>query len=213
MEQIVADYLGVELPPEQLTAIVDSDSAKTLYYFDKYDIENPFKWSVLQKAKQMINYSVRDTLHLNQPEALRLSNAIKSIKSQAGKRILITYLSRKELISLLFASDLFVFASHIEYSPLVLFESAASGLPFITIPVGNSIEIAHWTGGGEMIPAEEDKRGYVCAKPSILAEKMTQLALNKKYLKMLGEQSRRNWRKRFTWENICDEYEKILNNN
>jgi glycosyltransferase involved in cell wall biosynthesis len=70
------------------------------------------------------------------------------------------------------AADLFVFASIVEYSPLVLFEAAAAGTPFLSVPVGNAEEIARWTGGGMICPAARDERGYVRVDPSLLAREM-----------------------------------------
>ena len=63
---------------------------------------------------------------------------MESIRLQRGKRFLMTDMSRADIISAFFSSNLFVFASHVEYSPLVLFESVAAGLPFLSVPVGNA---------------------------------------------------------------------------
>ena len=55
---------------------------------------------------------------------------------------------QREVVEAFFAADLFLFPSLIECSPLVLFEAAAAGTPFIATDVGNSREIAEWTGAG-----------------------------------------------------------------
>src|SRR5579871_6412448 len=81
--------------------------------------------------------------------------------SRAGtKRVLHLDLPREDVVSAFLEADLFVFASKVEYSPLVLFESAAAGTPFLTVPAGNAAEIVQWTGGGWLCPAEADDRGY-----------------------------------------------------
>jgi glycosyltransferase involved in cell wall biosynthesis len=63
------------------------------------------------------------------------------------KKLIITELSRADTVAAYKSADLFLFPSNIECSPLVLFESMASGLPFMTTAVGNSVEIVDWSGG------------------------------------------------------------------
>src|SRR5262249_9096212 len=93
-------------------------------------------------------------------------------EGSARKTVLPVDLPREKVIDAFFAADLFVFASKVEYSPLVLFESAAAGTPFLTVPVGNANEIVRWTGGGWLCPAEVDDRGYVKVSPSVLARQI-----------------------------------------
>ncbi len=126
------------------------------------------------------------------------------------KRIIITNLNRADLIQCFLNSDLFVFASNIEYSPLVLYESAAAGLPFLSVPVGNAAEIAEWTQGGVICPAPSDKNGRTTVDPQILAREMSSLLINKALLKKLGKDGRKNWENNFTWDHISLEYEKVL---
>jgi glycosyltransferase involved in cell wall biosynthesis len=73
--------------------------------------------------------------------------------SSRGRRVLVTDLPRADVVSLFKAADLFVLASRVEYSPLVLFEAAAAGTPFLSTDVGNSREIAELTGGGRILQA------------------------------------------------------------
>ena len=123
-----------------------------------------------------------------------------------------TNFPRQELIQAYMASDLFVFASNIEYSPLVLFESAAAGIPFLTVDVGNSVEIANWTQSGEICPSERDERGYTRVSPDILAGKMTEMMSNVPMLREMGIRGKRNWSERFTWHKIAIQYEQIFEN-
>ncbi len=95
--------------------------------------------------------------------------------AQPSKRVILTDLERQDLIQAYFAADLFVFASRIEYSPLVLFEAAAAGTPFLTVPVGNADEIVRWTGGGILCEAAKDDRGYTRVDPGTLAREMAML--------------------------------------
>jgi glycosyltransferase involved in cell wall biosynthesis len=131
-------------------------------------------------------------------------------RSAPVKRAVIVDLPRAELVQAYLNSDLFVFASNIEYSPLVLYEAAAAGLPFLTVPVGNAAEIAEWTGGGLVCPAPQDERGYTRVDTAVLAERISRLAGDPALLAALGQAGRQAWSQRFTWDTIADRYEAIF---
>ena len=97
-----------------------------------------------------------------------------------------------------------------EYSPLVLFESAAAGTPFLTVPVGNSTEIVRWTRGGWICPADVDERGYTKVSPAVLAREMEKAIRSPDFLDQLGAAGKQSWRDRFTWTKIAQSYERIL---
>lgn len=139
-----------------------------------------------------------------------LESTLANIRKQSGKNVIVIDLPRPSLIQAFMASDLFVFASNVEYSPLVLFEAAAAGTPFLTVPVGNSEEIARWTGAGLICPAERDAKGYTKVDPSELAHHIERLIRDKACLKRLGETGRDTWKKQFTWGIIADQYEQIF---
>lgn len=128
----------------------------------------------------------------------------------AGKRILLLDLPREELVQAYIHADLFLFASRVEYSPLVLFEAVAAGTPFLSVQVGNTSEIAEWTGAGEICPADRDEHGYTRVDPTIFGAHWSRLVRDRAHLKQLGETGRRNWAARFTWEKITDQYESLF---
>jgi glycosyltransferase involved in cell wall biosynthesis len=130
--------------------------------------------------------------------------------NEIDKKILLTNLNRKDLIQCFLNSDLFVFASNIEYSPLVLYESVAAGLPFLSVPVGNAEEIAKWTNGGIICPAESDINGRTTVDPQILANNISDLLNDETLLLKLSENGKKNWKEKFTWDTISYQYEKIL---
>jgi glycosyltransferase involved in cell wall biosynthesis len=135
----------------------------------------------------------------------------QAAESRVGKkRVLYLDLPRDDVVSAFLEVDLFVFASMIEYSPLVLFEAAAAGTPFLTVPVGNSPEIVRWTGGGWLCPAELNERGYTKVSPAVLAREMEKAVRSPEYLRQLGEAGRCAWLDRFTWAKIAESYERIL---
>ncbi|MCU4181256.1 glycosyltransferase family 4 protein [Bosea sp. BH3] len=130
--------------------------------------------------------------------------------AQPDKIVVKTNLPRTALVEAFFAADLFVFASNIEYSPLVLFEAGAAGLPYLTVPVGNADEIVRWTRGGEVCPAEKDERGYTRVDPSVLAEHVQSLLDDHDRRRRLGAAGRAAWRQDFNWAAIAPRYEAIL---
>ena len=121
-----------------------------------------------------------------------------------------TYLSRSDTVQAFLNADLFVFASNNDYSPLVLFESAAAGLPFLTVPVGNAEETVRWTEGGVVCPADKDSRGYTRVEPTLLAEYMYKLINSPDLRRQLGEAGRKAWQRAFNWGSIAKRYEAVL---
>ncbi len=132
------------------------------------------------------------------------------IAAPAQKTVLRIDLPRERVVDAFFEADLFVFASKVEYSPLVLFESAAAGTPFLTVPAGNASEIVSWTGGGWLCPADRDDRGYITVSPALLAREIEKGVRAPDYLRQLGISGRRAWLDRFTWAKIAKSYEAIL---
>ncbi len=129
---------------------------------------------------------------------------------QPNKLVLITDLPRAELTQAFMNADLFVFASNIEYSPLVLFEAAAAGIPFLTVDVGNSAEIVEWTGAGVMCVSTVDEKGYTQVHEAVLAQAMRTLMQQPDKLAALGAAGRKNWREHFTWEKVANQYEQLF---
>ncbi|WP_029621153.1 glycosyltransferase family 4 protein [Pseudorhizobium marinum] len=127
-----------------------------------------------------------------------------------AKRLIVANYSRDELVQAYMAADLFVFASNIEYSPLVLFETVAAGTPFLSVPVGNAEEIARWTGGGIICPAAKDERGYTRVSPAVLAREIAKSIEDPEKLDLLGAAGHAAWKERFTWDAIATRYEVLL---
>jgi glycosyltransferase involved in cell wall biosynthesis len=127
-----------------------------------------------------------------------------------NKRASVVNLSRPELIKCLFDSDLFVLASKIEYSPLVLFEAAAAGLPFLTTQVGNASEIVDWTGAGRICESLTNELGYTFVDPVSLAKEIDLLIEQEDERLKMRHSGRDAWKKNFTWRQLIDDYEKIL---
>lgn len=146
---------------------------------------------------------------VGRPSIERVVNDIHR-STGSGKRVLQLDLPREQLIQAYLQSDLFVFASNIEYSPLVLFESAAAALPFLTVPVGNAEEIIEWTGGGELCPAPVDERRFTRVEPEALAQRIVNLADDPARRELLGHNGQQAARARFNWNGLVSEYEALF---
>jgi glycosyltransferase involved in cell wall biosynthesis len=128
------------------------------------------------------------------------------------KKVIQVDLSRESLVQAYLNANLFVFASNIEYSPLVLFEACAAKLPFLTVPVGNTREIAKWTGGGEICDAPIDEEGCTRVEPDVLAKKIETLVQDKHKLKQFSESGFNMCQQKYNWDVIATEYEKVFIN-
>jgi len=127
-----------------------------------------------------------------------------------NKRIIFTNLERAKLIPLFFNADLFLFASHVEYSPLVIFESLASGLPFLSIPVGNVDEIVRWSEGGVLCVGRKTEEGFSSVDPIEFAKAMRELSLDREKRGRLSANGRKAWLVKFTWETIAYQIEQLV---
>lgn len=162
-------------------------------------------WSALRRGIK--------TLLVSRGFIVARSSAIEEYQTRinrdqgATKKVLIVDLPRNQLIQAFLNADLFVFASNVEYSPLVLYEACAAGLPYLTVPVGNSEEIVRWTGGGVLCDAPVDAQGYTRVNPTQLARSIEALARNPEKRRQLGEQGKLASRQRYNWDSLCDEYE------
>ncbi|MBT4651918.1 MAG: glycosyltransferase family 4 protein [Candidatus Pacebacteria bacterium] len=138
-----------------------------------------------------------------------LQNKIISKFSNNKKQLKILHLERDETINALKSSDMFLFLSNIECSPLVLFEAAASGKPFVSSDCGNAGEIAAWTKSGMIAKSIQDKYGYTRVNTQDVIKKITILEKDKQLRSRLGNAGRKSWQNFFTWNKITREYEKL----
>lgn len=125
------------------------------------------------------------------------------------KKLIIADLTRQETVDAYKQSDLFLFPSNIEASPIVLFESIAAKTPFLTTDVGNSGEIIEWTGGGKLLPTKRDKEGYSHAEIDLSARTLEKTISDKKDLARMATKGFSAWKQKFSWEKIAKEYEKL----
>jgi L-malate glycosyltransferase len=139
----------------------------------------------------------------------RLKGGLVTLVSQGRKRVLLLDVQRAEALAAYEAADLFVFGSHLECSPLVLFEAVASRTPFISTACGNAEEIAAWTGGGVIVPSTRNGDGTVRAEPRAMAGMIEELLRDAGGRRNMAEAGFSAWQERFTWDRITDQYERL----
>jgi glycosyltransferase involved in cell wall biosynthesis len=130
------------------------------------------------------------------------------LAERSRRRVLLLDPPRDEVVAAYRAADLFVFASEVEASPLVLYEASAAGTPFVSGPAGNADEIASWTGGGVVVPARRRRR-RVRVSPRRLASAVDELLADRSRLAEMGARGRSAWSESFTWDAIATRYERL----
>ena len=111
-------------------------------------------------------------------------------------------LHRNEIVGAFFKFDLFIFTSRIECSPLVLYEASAAGLPFLSLNVGNAIEISKWM-----------KSGKVYKNIFFLLKDLKLYLNNKSSFNKFRKNGRLNFKSKYNWNNISKEYLKVFKKN
>jgi glycosyltransferase involved in cell wall biosynthesis len=107
----------------------------------------------------------------------------------------LTGVPREWTVSAYQEADLFVFGSLVECSPLVIFESMAAGLPFISTDVGDVRERAEF--------------GQLVDTPEKMAVAINAWLDNPKKRATIGKAAQEEWKKKYSWERITDQYEQL----
>jgi glycosyltransferase involved in cell wall biosynthesis len=128
--------------------------------------------------------------------------------SRGRNRVILLDVPRDEVLAAYKAADLFVFCSQVECSPLVLFEAAAAGTPFISTAAGNASEIAEWTGAGVVVPSER-RDGRVNASTEDVAAEIGELWRDYGERQRRADAGRAAWLREFTWDRIAARYERV----
>ncbi len=127
----------------------------------------------------------------------------------ADRNVVLCNPSRELVVSAFTEADVLVMSSMVECSPLVLFEACAAGLPFIAADVGNSREIAEWTGGGRVVTAGRSVRGLFFVSTRQLADEIDRVLSDNELRQRLADSGRKAWLDRFTWDRITSSYEDL----
>lgn len=188
--------------------LLDVPFSSTLVLNGNYDHIKEVSWrNIVLTPRETLKELVMRILERSSLNIIRLSHRNKNHK----KKIIFSNLERKKLVPLFFEADLFLCASHVEYSPLVIFECLAAGLPFLSIPVGNVDEIVKWSDGGVICSGKKSKTGFSYADPLVLSKAMQKLSLDKEKRAILSANGRQAWVDKFTWEAIANQIEDLVN--
>jgi glycosyltransferase involved in cell wall biosynthesis len=134
---------------------------------------------------------------------------INPINHFKNKHLLVRSLARDQTVALYKASDLFLFPSNIECSPIVVFECMASGTPFLTTDVGNAKEIIDWSGAGVLLPTTKDLSGFSHADIEKSVKLLEDMCHNPKKRAAMQEAGFKKWQEQFSWEIIAKQYESV----
>jgi len=108
---------------------------------------------------------------------------------------ILTHVPRPWVVSAYQEADLFVFGSMVECSPLVIFESMAAGLPFISTDVGDVSERAQF--------------GELTSSPQQMADQINDWLNNPERRATIGKAAQAEWRAKYSWDKITDQYEQL----
>jgi glycosyltransferase involved in cell wall biosynthesis len=128
------------------------------------------------------------------------------------KKIIFNYFPRKFTVAAYKQSNLFLFPSNVECSPIVLFECAAAKLPFVSTDVGNTPEIAEWTKGGLIMPTTKDEGGFSHVKMEEGVKLLNHIYADEKQRQKMAEESFIIWKQKYSWEVITKAYEQLYLN-
>lgn len=105
------------------------------------------------------------------------------------------HVPREMVVSAYKEADLFVFGSLVECSPLVIFESMAAGLPFITTDAGDVRERAEF--------------GKIVATVTEMSQQINHWLDHPKERAIIGTSAQTEWKQHYSWDRITDQYEKL----
>lgn len=155
------------------------------------------------------NYEHFSKQYLKHPKLTLLSLINKFF---GNKKIIFNYFPRDFTVACYKQSNLFLFPSNIECSPIVLFECAAAKLPFLATEVGNSREICQWTKGGEIMPTIVDDKGFSHVIIDEGVKMLNELYANKSKRDEMANESFEIWKQKYSWEVITKQYETLYHN-
>ncbi len=168
--------------------------------FNQTKIKNAVFLMIANSFEQGCNKSCKQ-------KELRFKKSIKRLFDR--KKLIITSLTREETIAAYKEAELFLFTSNIECSPIVLFECMASKTPFLTTDVGNAKEIIDWCQAGLLLPTLKNSRGYSKAKIKESARVLKQIYIQNEQRELMKTLGFGVWTRRFTWDKVSREYEKL----
>jgi len=138
---------------------------------------------------------------------------LERAKRNFGKEkcLFLRNIPREDVVSAFNNSDIYLNLSFKEVSPLILYESRASSLPFVSSNVGNSIE---QKGGIIIVNNNEDEKGYKIVDKQIIdkyVDSIIRILTNNSLRERLIREGQEDI-KQYDWKNIVPEYNKLFKN-
>jgi glycosyltransferase involved in cell wall biosynthesis len=184
---------------------VDEDefnAPSTINFREKYNITTPY--FLLSVGNFLVNKGQESLIEvlraIDRPEItlvligrdMGTLDELKEFASGLNVKFM-TDISREDTVAAFKSADLFVFASLVEASPLVIIEAKAARLPFISSECGN---------------VREFKGGLVTSLEEMPIE-ILNLLIDAPRRKQLAEEGWKEWSEHLTWEKVVDMYEQL----
>lgn len=118
--------------------------------------------------------------------------------------------NREDLINLYKASDIFIFASKIEYCPLVIYEAMASMNAIISHNVGNVYETLQKCNSGILVNNSLDKNKKSHIDINELTKSIDYLIDHPDEMKQFAFNGRKKYLEKYNWKLIFSKYQKII---
>jgi glycosyltransferase involved in cell wall biosynthesis len=115
-------------------------------------------------------------------------------------------LPREKVVGFLKNSNVFLFTSEKEVAPLVLIESMAARLPWVSLDVGNAEELA----GGRCVKTFKNNN-YKSSFHKIIYDQMAKEVESVALSSKIGEEGRLEVENKYSWDKILPMYEKLFN--
>ena len=187
----------------------DFNTCNQGYFKEKYRVDTPFMLlsvanhyrdkghAFIIDAFRRLNRTDVSLVIIGNDPGGRTSCYAKCIKQQknSSNLKLLSHVPREDVIAAYKESNAFVFGSAIECFPLVILESMANRLPFVSTDVGNVKEL---------------EGGIIVSTPAEMAATTNGLLSNLDYAENLGKTGYENWDSHYRWDIVIDNYEQCF---
>ena len=134
----------------------------------------------------------------------------KQLNRSSFKYKFLENIPRKDVISSFFDSDVFAFPSQKEVSPIVILESMAAELPWVSFPVGNTTQLK----GGIIseIRGIDEKNNLICDSSNFkyFANCVGKILDDKEIEKKLKKEGKEQIEKEYNYKKIMENYNQIF---
>jgi len=169
--------------------------------------------AIIKKVQKRVKDSILISIcsDVDFPLAYNLQNnfLIEAKKENIGFRLL-KNLDRETVVSAFLAADVFAFPSQKEVAPLVLIESMAAHTPWVSLPVGNSTELA----GGIIVPNKnldmDNNFVYNDEISDIFSKALIKVLENKGYRDKLTSEGKIQVQSDFCFDMIVNKYYDLI---